>query len=162
METYFQIELTRGQVARVSEEDFDELSKHKWYADGSKGVFYAKRARKNSDPLNLPSVIAMHRVVLPPTKGMQIDHINRDTLDNRRSSLRLATRQQNIMNSKRRSTNKSGFKGVSYNPVTNAWSAQIGVNYKTIYLGSYKTKEEAHAVYAAAAIQYAGEFARAS
>jgi hypothetical protein len=96
------------------------------------------------------------------TKGQQIDHKNGDTLDNRRSELRFATNHQNAMNSKLRKNNKSGFKGVSYSASENRWIANICLHGKCKYLGGFDTREEAHAAYMRAAIEAAGEFARAA
>jgi hypothetical protein len=87
-----------------------------------------------------------------------VDHINGDKADNRISNLRLANRSTNAANSKARGS--SGFKGVT--ACKKRWRAQITVNQEVIYLGLYKTKEEAHAVYAEAARQHFGEYARAA
>ncbi len=95
-----------------------------------------------------------------PTK--HVDHINGDRADNRISNLRLAVRSQNNANSRLRKDSTSGFKGVSFSKKMNKWYGQIRVNGKLIYLGSYRTPEEAHVAYVAAAEKHFGEFARAS
>jgi hypothetical protein len=90
----------------------------------------------------------------------KIDHKNGNKKDNRWINLRLATDFQNAANSKISKANTSGYKGVTFNKQKNKYAAQIKINYKTIYLGYYKTPEEAHAAYCAAATKYHGEFAR--
>lgn len=87
----------------------------------------------------------------------QVDHINGVRADNRFANLREATPGQNTQNVGRRSTNTSGYKGVS--PHKGRWHARIVVNYQTIPLGYFSTPEEAHAAYCAAAKKYHGDFA---
>ncbi len=74
---------------------------------------------------------------------MEIDHINGDKSDNRISNLRLVTMNQNMMNKKKYSSNKSGIVGIAKRSDTNSWRAQISVKGKAIKLGSFKTREEA-------------------
>jgi hypothetical protein len=90
-----------------------------------------------------------------------IDHINGERTDNRWSNLRLATRAQNIRNSRRRSTNTTGFKGVSWQSARKKWVAAITVNGIKRSLGRFDCPAEAHAAYVRAAEKYHGEFARA-
>lgn len=88
-----------------------------------------------------------------------IDHINHNQLDFRLCNLREATANQNQHNKKMRNPNG---KGVAFDNSVfrrKPWVARIMVNNKSIFLGSFKTKEEAHAVYREAAIKYHGEFA---
>ena len=88
-----------------------------------------------------PTKIHLHRLIMDPPKGMVIDHINRNPLDNRRKNLRICTIQENLRN-QIRPNNKTGvavvaiFKRYGY-------TAQIKVNYKKIHLGVFKTIEEA-------------------
>lgn len=90
----------------------------------------------------------------------QIDHINGVRDDNRWSNLRLATPAQNAQNCGKRAENKSGFKGVSWDKTAEKWVAQISINGKSKRIGRFKTPEEAHAAYVAAAKALYGEFAR--
>jgi len=88
----------------------------------------------------------------------QIDHVNLDRADNRWVNLRMATGAQNSANTRVKTSNKSGFKGVVKGG--RKWEARIQVNGKPLYLGSGDTREEAAALYADAAVKYYGEFAR--
>jgi len=88
--------------------------------------------------------------------NVQIDHKNRDRSDNRWGNLRPATGTQNKGNTTGHARNTSGFKGVSLHVTTGLWRARLGKR----TLGYCKTKEEAHAVYVAAAAEKFGEFAR--
>jgi len=89
-----------------------------------------------------------------------VDHINGDRRDNRPSNLREASASQNTMNGKRRSTNTSGFKGVSWRPDQKKWRAYIVKDGRQTSLGSFDSPEKAHAAYASAAALMHGEFAR--
>jgi hypothetical protein len=90
-----------------------------------------------------------------------LDHANHDPLDNRISNLRLATVPQNRANSKVRSDNIVGLKGVRRQPRSaTRWAARITRQGKTIFLGSFPSPEEAHAAYCSAAKEIFGDFAR--
>jgi hypothetical protein len=92
--------------------------------------------------------------------GALIDHINGDTQDNRLCNLRLATPSQNTANSFVSKRSKSGAKGCWYLPRTNRWQSQIRQNGVLVYLGTFKTKEEAEAAYQEAATARFGAYAR--
>lgn len=156
------IELTQNRYAIVDDEDFEELSQYKWhYAKGSYGrEGYAKRdiylggGRKNAKL----KTIWMHHIINVP-KGMLVDHINGDRLDNRRSNLRICTPSQNQQNRKIQKS-LSGFKGVSFRSRKNCWEVNITINGKAIYIGSSKDKVMAAKMYDKAANNYFGSFAR--
>lgn len=90
----------------------------------------------------------------------ELDHINRNPSDNRWCNLREASRTQNNRNTGNRKHNTSGLRGAFFCPNRKKkWDARIGLNGKSVYLGSFNTKEEAHAAYLAAARANYGEFA---
>jgi hypothetical protein len=157
-----EIELTKGQIALIDDEDFELVSKYKWCAKWSPctGSFYAHA--KTRKPDGGYYTLAMHRLVMNAQKGEQVDHIHHLTLDNRKSELRLCSPTQNRWNQGIRTSNTSGFKGVSWNKKLSRWSAQIRCNRKLIYLGLYDTPELAHEAYCKAAAELHGEFARTS
>lgn len=138
----------------VDDEDYGWLSEHKWSAGQTIwGQWYAHR-RSNKH------FVKMHRIILNAPDGLQVDHINGDGLDNRRSNLRLATSCQNNQN--RRSIlvgTTSKFKGVSWHP-HGRWQARIRSGIKTYYLGSYDNEEAAARAYDVKARELFGEFAR--
>jgi len=98
----------------------------------------------------------MHNSRIPD--GYDVDHRDR-TKSNVISNLRLATRSQNLTNSKLSSGNKSGFRGVFFDKQNKKWFAYIRVNKKMINLGRYETKEEAAFVRDCYAVKHHGEFA---
>lgn len=85
----------------------------------------------------------LHRFIMNCPEDMVVDHINHNILDNRKSNLRICTKQQNNMNVKKGKNNTSGIVGVCWDKCINKWLAQITYNYKNIYLGHFNTKEEA-------------------
>ena len=93
-------------------------------------------------------------------EGM-VDHKNVCPSDNRWANLRLADYSQQRANTFKSSRNKSGFKGISWQPHAKAWMAMICHKGKQIYLGHYRKPEDAHAAYAKKASELFGEYARA-
>ena len=91
-----------------------------------------------------------------------VDHVNNDgpKHDNRICNLRLATRSQNAANTGKKSTNKSGYKGVSWHKATCKWRAQIMINGKKTHLGLFDSAEDAHKAYVEKIKEIHGEFAR--
>jgi len=105
--------------------------------------------------------ILIHRLIMNPPKGMEIDHKNGNGLDNRRSNLRICTREENGRHRKLSILNTSGYHGVHYckdSKRRKRWMASIRINKKKTYLGRYYTKEEAAEVYKHASLKYHKEF----
>jgi hypothetical protein len=106
----------------------------------------------------------LHRIVWLIEHGEfpsdEIDHINTVRTDNRICNLRIATRPQNLANRKTHKTNKSGHKGVHWDPEKKLWRAQISVGGKKKFIGRFKTADEAGKAYREAATLLHGEFAR--
>ena len=151
---YREIKLNFGQVTIVDTADFDRLAKYKWRAQWSKNTqsYYASGCKEAEGLL-------MHRVILGLVKGdrLQGDHINRNTLDNRRENLRIATNTENQFNKDKQSNNKTGYKGVSLYK-NGLYRAGMTVNGKSKHLGYRKTPQEAYELYLAAAKERQGEF----
>jgi hypothetical protein len=150
------IPLTKNQQAIVDDCDYKLVSKYKWYFDK---LGYAATNAPMIKGKRYPT-IRMHRLIMKPSKGLEIDHISRDGLDNRRCNLRICNHRDNLRNSKLRKDNTSGYKGVHFYKLTKKWQAKLMVENKTISLGYYKNKEDAARAYNDGAIKHFGKFAR--
>lgn len=91
--------------------------------------------------------------------GVIVDHANHNTLDNRRSNLRICTYQENNMNAQKRQNTSSQYKGVRWNQKNRRWYAGIKFNKKDIHLGTFKDEIEAARAYNASALMLFGPFA---
>ena len=155
------IPLTHGLNAIVDPEDFERISAHKWQAqwNANNRSYYAKRSSIKVEGKRRK--IAMAREVMGLEFGdlRQVDHENHDTLDNRKSNLRVATRLQNASNRRKNLNNKSGYKGVHFNRAQQKWQAYIRVNTKLMHLGFFEKPEDAYAAYCATAERLHGAFA---
>lgn len=86
----------------------------------------------------------VHHLIIGKAKGMDVDHINGNKLDNRRENLRLITHQQNLYNRKSlNKNNSSGVNGVTWHKQSEKWQAQARINGKHIQLGTYRKLEDA-------------------
>ena len=138
----------------IVDDDFCDLDG--WYAKWSNHTksFYVAR---NIYIDNRRTTQRLHRVILGITDPkIKADHINHDTLDNRKENLRVVNNSQNMWNKRKHKNNSSGFIGVSY--LDGRWRARICFKNKAISLGMYDTPEEASAAYQNAAKQYFGDY----
>lgn len=155
-----EVPLSRGLIALIDDKNAD-LLEHKWTAQRGWGdTFYANR--KEGKP---PRTIIMHRLVMERKLGRslrpdeQVDHIDRNGLNNREENLRLASRAENGWNRGKTAANSSGFKGVTFCLATGRWKARIRQHGKEIWLGRYDTAELAHEAYKEACKKLHREFA---
>lgn len=104
--------------------------------------------------------ISFHRTILKITdKNIQVDHINGNRLDNRKSNLRLCCNQENSFNKYKNSNNTSGYKGVYYDKERDKWRASIQYNGKSIKSPKrYNTPEEAYKWYIKKSNELFGDF----
>lgn len=108
-------------------------------------------------------LLAQAFIPLPDLENVyQVDHINGDRSDNRLSNLRWATHSENMRNSKMRSNNTSGVKGVSWQKRRQKWQAIISINAKPKFLGYFDNKDDAIVTINEARNKYYGEFQGAS
>ncbi|PXW51311.1 HNH endonuclease [Methylobacterium sp. B4] len=147
------VSLTQGLEAVIDAADVPLLSGYAWTAQvGAEGHAYARRYFRGG-------ALLMHRVLMRAEKGLCVDHIDGDGLNNRRSNLRIANQSQNNMNMLVTRRNKIGVKGVSVGK-TGKFEAKIKYQDKNYYLGGFPTPEEASAAYYGAARVLFGDFAK--
>lgn len=149
-EAGYEIPLTRGRVALVDEADLALVMQYSWRAAPRNLTTYASARTKAFTGY-------MHRLILQPPDGIEVDHVNCNGLDNRRINLRIATRHQNASNSRSRG-GTSRFKGVSRN-ATGGWLVTLGGG-PTRYVGTFQSEIDAARAYDRAALEAFGEFAR--
>lgn len=152
-----QLPLTRSLYAIVDASRYDEfMDGWRWMSQFASGKFYAIGYPIGE---SATSQTMLHHLVLKMEIPDEVDHINRNPLDNRRSNLRLATSSQNAFNRSQRPDNTTGYRGVSWHKVVQKWAAKICYCGKQKHLGVFDTPEEAALVYDSAAIELHGEFA---
>ena len=147
----------------IDDEDHQKIASLTWRID--KGIY--RRCGKLYAIRNMyidgkQRTIGMHRFVIGCTykDGMVVDHINGDTLDNRKCNLRICSSAENGQNCKVYTSNTSGYKGVSYHTRDNKYQASIQINKVQKFLGYFTTPEDAYAAYCEASKKYHGEFGR--
>lgn len=121
-------------------EDIKEVERYTWHAiyDKTVGNYYI--CHRYNNQVNGKGCIKLHRLITNCPRTLEVDHINRDTTDNRRKNLRICTRFENQQNLK---SCKSGHTGVYQRTRNNKWVANITKEKKRYYIGEFKTKEEA-------------------
>ena len=150
---FITVPLTQGEVAFISPEDA-HLLQYSWHVCTKR-----RYACRNLPRGNKPRVSYMHREIMQPPDGMDVDHINRTELDNRRCNLRVATRGQNNSNGKLRSDNPSGFRGGGWASEFSMWRVRVKINGKEKHVGYFTDPEDAARAYDEAAIEAYGGFA---
>ena len=152
-----EIRLTQGYIAIVDDEDFERLSKQKWYPITGKYTVYAIR---NGYRDGRRVTVYMHREIMDEPRDMQVDHRDHNGLHNWRGNLRVCTRAENAMNAKKRA-GTSKYKGVCWSTNAGKWLAQAGgiLSGKQAYLGLFDGEDEAALAYNKFVSEHFGEFA---
>lgn len=146
------IPLTKGRVALVDDSDYPALSKFNWH---SANGYAARRLHVSEDPLR--RLVLMHHAI---TGWKSVDHEDGNGENNQRYNLRRATKKQNNMAFRRKTSGASSkYRGVCWDRSRNKWLASIERDGKQMFLGRFKGESEAARAYDAAAKQHFGEFA---
>lgn len=146
--------------ALIDEEDAELVNQYRWFLNAShcveRTIYYAvAHGPRRNGPRDF---FAMHRIIVGAPPTVEVDHINGDGLDNRRSNLRQCTSSQNKWNFTKRDGTSSRFRGVTWNRVTRKWRAQLQVKGKQITIGDFQDEEAAAAAYDGMARKHFGEF----
>lgn len=125
--------------ATVDDADYKMLSKFKWHQTSTKnkdGKGYAQFRHHGKR-------YYMHRLVVKAVAGQEVDHIDRNPLNNQRSNLRICTHRENALNRGLFKNNKSGHRYVSYHSETKKWMVCISRLGRNTHLGRFKKLEDA-------------------
>jgi hypothetical protein len=151
------IRLSQNKWAIVNNEDVEYISQFKWYCNASG---YAVRNGSRSGNKK-PVCFWMHREILAYHDfclgGQQVDHKDRNPLNNRMSNLRATDSSNNTRNRGMQNNNSSGYKGVSQ-ASNGSWKAYITIDRKQKGLGLFDTPEEAAQAYDNASKLIYGDF----
>jgi len=142
------IPLGGGLYAYVDAADYEWLSQWAWHVIGG----YAGRYEKDRK-------IYIHREIVQPRKGLVVDHINRNKMDNTRLNLRACTPDENARNRAKRVASVSQYKGVGYRKRNRQWFAEIVIAGEHVWLGFFDDEIDAARAYDRAAVEHFGEFA---
>jgi hypothetical protein len=152
------IPLSRGYEAIIDVGDVEYAGRYNWFCAIHKGKPYARRNERRADGSKYGAYL--HRDLVGAAGRLDVDHVNGNGLDNRRSNLRLATRSQNMMNRSSQANNRSGYKGVCWQREKRKWRAAIWLDGRKTYLGDFKDIEEARAAYESASLRLHGPFSQ--
>jgi hypothetical protein len=157
-----EISLTQGKVALVDDSDYEYLNQWKWCASKARRTYYAFRRMEKDGKI---TVGTMHQFLMNQSKGLQVDHIDDNGLNNQRGNLRVCTNQENHMKTQIQRTAKgnkksSNYKGVSSIAGAGKWRARIHLNGNEKYLGRFSSERDAAVAYNDAANKLFGEYAR--
>ncbi len=151
------IVLSSGEKCLVDREDLERVNRYTWRLEHFNRKSYA-RCTMRTNGKNTKA--RLHRFILGAKAGDVVDHINGDTLDNRKSNLRYCTLSESAKNRVKNKTSKNKYKGVRKEPNCSRWCAFISINSKKTYLGIFKTEEAAAKAYNIAAKNNYKQFAK--
>lgn len=149
-----QIKLSNGAIALVSPRDASRVQGYVWH-QSDKGYVVANVKQ----PDGTYRQVRLHRLLLNAMPDVEVDHCNRDKLDNQRGNLREATRSEQLRNTKKRRDNTSGYRGVWFNKQSGCFRAEVTVLGKHLSLGNYRSARKAAEAYDAFASRFFGSFA---
>lgn len=153
-----EIELTQGYKALVDDEDFERVNSFKWHVHFKSKERKCPYAQHTYSENGKKKTVDMHRVVLNLSGSAQVDHEDRNGLNNQRRNLRAATHSQNQHNKSTPRNNTSGHKGVSWKKDVGKWQVRIMLNSKHMHIGVYTEKQDACDAANAATLKHHGEF----
>jgi hypothetical protein len=145
----------------VDDEDYEKVILYYWYGmKESYGRIYAFTTADYNKLTGKRKTIRMHRLIMGVTdRKIQIDHIDRNGLNNQKDNLRLCNHSQNQQNKIKRNNCSSQYKGVSRPKDRKNWKVEIYFNGNYLRIGTFKSEEEAAKAYDEKAKELHGEFA---
>ena len=152
------INLSNGMSCLIDAEDFARLSRICWTANVLRTSSGREHVHAYGWVKERKRSVLMHRLIMDAPRGVEVDHINGDSLDNRKSNLRFANRSQNSANRKVVKA-ASGYKGVFRATNGKPFIVKVWVGGIDHYIGRFACPVEAARAYDAAAVRHFGSFA---
>ncbi len=147
-----QINITQGQKVLVDNEDFERINKQKWSFNRGYAYGWSSIEKKR---------IYMHRLIIKVPKGLYVDHINGNKLDNRKENLRFATIAQNQHNQGKYAKKATSiYKGVYWHKNNKIWQSQIKLHGVKNFIGRFKNELHAAMAYDLWAKELHGDYAK--
>lgn len=128
------IKVSLNRRAFIEDADFELINQFKWHIRDNKNTFYAATTLKKKE-------ILMHRLIMNAPKGLVVDHIDGNGLNNQRDNLRVVTTHQNNRNQHTLKTSK--YPGVYWDKKSKKWTVSINLKYKKIIHKQYANEKEA-------------------
>jgi len=145
--------------AIIDKSDYSKVSSYKWHASSSGGKHGKYYPMTNALINGKYTMLRMHHLIFGKYKGFDIDHINGNSFDNRRSNLRKCLHSQNTVNRGLQRNNKSGYKGVYFNKARGKWQVTIKHSGKSHYGGIFSQIKDAAECFNSLAKKQWGDFA---
>lgn len=130
----WKIKLSQDKYTVVDEEDYKKYSGFNW--------FYSKRGYAEGR-MGGKRMLKLHRLISNAPDGLEVDHINRDKLDNRKSNLKICTHLENMQNQNAHRDNSSGHKFIYWYASRKKWQVQIYNKQKKINVGYFENLKDA-------------------
>lgn len=163
-EVFFDGEIARIIIHRkkkafetvIDREDYEKVKGYRWNI----AFGYVVSTSKDRSGSKVP-IFRLHRIImgLDPGRYPEVDHRDRDRLNNRKDNLRICARANNCWNKGPRKDSKSGINGVTWDRSKGAWRVRIHMNKRVMLLGTFDKLEDAAIVRRNAEIKHYGEFA---
>lgn len=154
-QNYVRLELNQGKSTLINIEDVDAINEQRWFFDSSNGYARAKIWKDGKK-----KTVSLHQFLTNPEKGMEVDHINGDRLDNTRSNLRVVFQYQNCWNIDFYSHSKGRHKGLFPRKIIGGitWDVKISVNDKSLHIGTFRSEADAINAYVQKGRELRGDF----
>lgn len=135
------IELSQGKYAMVDRKDYGKINQSRWCFSGESNGYAKRRIGEKNGRQEF--IYMHHEIIGKPSQGMEVDHKNRNKLDNRRGNLRFLTISENRHNREKYLNNTSGTTGVSFDKFRNKWVSRIQKDGKGMFIGRFDSKKDA-------------------
>lgn len=144
-EDYAEIHIEKDNkslIVLIDKDDIEKVQKFKWNVKYDKTIDnYYVYSHERNNYINRKT-LRLHRFLMNCPKDLQVDHVNRNTLDNRKCNLKVCTLQENLNNKGEYKNNTSGYKNIHYSKANKTFVCEIKRNNKMVFYKTCKNLEE--------------------